>query len=114
MLETPGVYKIQIKQGVTLLLPMTWSAGGVLVNLTGFAAKMQVQDDTGAILVTLTNGSGITLGGIAGTILLTIDASVTATFPVAEYAYDLRLTDSLGVVGYLIEGVFAVQGRVTT
>ena len=60
----------------------------------------------------LTNGSGITLGGAAGTVDITISAAVTADFEPSRYAYDFVL-DSGTVVTRLLEGKFVVTAGVT-
>ncbi len=60
----------------------------------------------------LTNGNGITLGGAAGTVDITISAAVTADFEPSRYVYDFVL-DSGTVVTRLLEGKFIVTAGVT-
>ena len=66
---------------------------GVAVNLTGYAAKLGVKrehSDADEVL-TLTESSGLTLGGSAGTIDILITAAQTALLS-GEYIYSLTLT----------------------
>jgi hypothetical protein len=63
-------------------------------------------------IISLTNGSGITLGGAAGTIQLSISAVTTAALTAGTYVYDLELTYA-GTVTRLLEGQFVVTPEVT-
>ena len=63
-------------------------------------------------VISLTNGSGITLGGAAGTIALLVSASTMAGISAGTYVYDLEL-DSGTVVTRLMQGKFTVQAEVT-
>lgn len=62
---------------------------------------------------TSTLNSGITLGGVAGTVVITIDAAYTADLTSGNYVYDLELTSSNGTVTRLLEGQFIVTPEVT-
>ena len=76
------------------------------VDLTGYTATMQFRpynNDTAPLYYDAS--SNITLGGIAGTISLTIPASVTGTFTWPSALYDLLLTDSSGNVYPLLTGI---------
>lgn len=110
-----GLYDITCEQGATFNLVLTWrNPDQSPIDVTGYTAKMQVRTSKSAesAVLTLTDGDGITLGGVDGTITLT--ASATATGDIAEgtYVYDLEL-DSGSVVTRLIEGAFVVSGQVT-
>jgi hypothetical protein len=63
---------------------------------------------------TSTLNAGITLGGAAGTIVVTIDADYTSDLIDGSYVYDLELTSSSGTVTRLLEGQFVVTPEVTT
>lgn len=63
---------------------------------------------------TSTLNAGITLGGTAGTIVITIDADYTSALNDGTYVYDLELTSSSGTVTRLLEGQFVVTPEVTT
>jgi hypothetical protein len=110
----PGTYNITCPQGATFDRTLTITNGGTAMNLTGYTAAMQVREAAGAAtaLISLTNGSGLTLGGTAGTIGITIAATATAGVASGSYSYDLEL-NSGGTITRLLEGSFNVTGNVT-
>ncbi len=111
----PGTYDLLCPQGVTFDKTFTYSVGGTAVDLTGYTAGLQVRSGADAtdVLVSLsTGGSGIVLGGTAGTIAATISAAVTDTLEPGSYAWDLELYAS-GTVTRLLQGAFNVTGGVT-
>lgn len=117
-MQTPGVLDLKCYQGATFDYSLTWSTGGSAVNLSGYSARMQVRDtyDSGTAIVSLTSGTGITLGGTAGTILLELSATATAALdgtPNTQYVYDLELVSGAGYVTRLVEGRFYVYPEVT-
>jgi hypothetical protein len=110
----PGRYNITAYQGATYDMNLTWRIGGTAVNLTNYTAAMQVRttpDATNAIL-SLTNGSGITLGGTAGTIDITISSTTMGAATAGQYVYDLEL-NSGSAVTRLLQGTFQIQAEVT-
>jgi hypothetical protein len=110
----PATYNITAYQGATYDLDMTWRIGGTAVNLTGYTAALQVKENASstASVLSLTNGSGITLGGTAGTIGISVSASTMGSATPGNYVYDLEL-NSGGQVTRLIQGGFAIQAEVT-
>lgn len=110
----PGTYNITCPQGATWDKTFTVNVGGTPLNLTGYTAAMQVRESVGstATLVSLTNGSGITLGGTAGTIGVTISSTASAAISAGSYSYDLEL-NSGSTITRLLEGAFNVTGNVT-
>jgi tRNA threonylcarbamoyladenosine modification (KEOPS) complex Pcc1 subunit len=68
---------------------------------------------TSTIVELTTENSRIALGGTAGTITLTIPATVTANLTAGLYVYDLELVSGSNVVSRLIEGNFKVKAEVT-
>jgi hypothetical protein len=110
----PAIYNITAYQGATYSLNMTWAIGGTAVNLTNYTAAMQVRENAQATatILSLTNGSGITLGGTAGTIGIGVSASTMGSATPGNYVYDLEL-NSGGEVTRLIQGAFAIQAEVT-
>ena len=111
-----GNYDILCEQGATFNLVLTWrNPDQSPIDVTGYTAKMQVRvskSDSTAVL-TLQTGSGITLGGTAGTITLNASATATNSLDAGTFVYDLELTSSNGTVTRLIEGSFTVSGQVT-
>ena len=72
-----GKYDITIEQGAGFELPLSYTADGDLVDLTGSRARLQMREKVGSsvVLVELTTeNDGITLGGVDGTITLTMTA----------------------------------------
>jgi hypothetical protein len=111
---TPASYNITAYQGATFDLTLTWTIGGTAVNLSTYSARMKVKSAplSTESVISLTNGSGITLGGAAGTIALLVSASSMAGISAGTYVYDLEL-DSGTVVTRLMQGKFTVEAEVT-
>lgn len=112
---TPGDYDITCYQGADYDQSFTVSQGGTALNWTGFTARMQVREaaDSTAYLLNLVNGSGITLGGTSGTILVNISNAQSAAVNAGSYAYDLELISASSVVTRILQGAFNVIGQVT-
>jgi hypothetical protein len=110
----PGTYNIVCPQGATFDRTFTILVNNAPLNLTSYTAAMQVRESarSGTALISLTNGSGITLGGTAGTIGVVISHTASAAIASGAYSYDLEI-DSGGVVTRLLEGSFVVTGNVT-
>ena len=111
----PGVYSITVWQGADYDKTFTVTQNGTALNWTGYSARMQVRNssDATATLLSLTSGSGIVLGGTAGTIAVTITSTQSAAIPAGSYAYDLELVSSGNLVTRLLQGAFTVSGNVT-
>ena len=117
-MQTPGKLNLNCYQGATFDYEMTWTAAGSAVDLTNYSARMEVRPsyDSSNVIVSLASGSGITLGGTAGTINLLLTASETAELdgtPSTQFLYDLELESSSGEVTRLIEGNFFIYPEVT-
>lgn len=123
-MQAPGTLNLTMYQGASWDYQLTWTttSGTVTspVNLTGYSARMQVRDGHNAdsTILSLTSGSGITLGGTAGTIYLEASATTTAgvaasASPNTVYVYDLELISGAGYVTRLVEGNFYVDPEVT-
>lgn len=111
----PGTYNITCPQGATFDKTFSIALDGSPKDLTGFSAAMQVREtfDSSATVVSLTNGSGITLGGVLGTINVIVSSSATSAIPAGYYSYDLEITSGAGVRDRLLEGKFIVTPEVT-
>lgn len=111
----PGNYNFTAPQGQTFSETVTWTVAGTPVNLTGYTARMQVRPnvDSSEKYVDISSTSGITLGGAAGTVALTVSATTMATVPAGKHVYDLELVSSGGVVTRLLAGYFRVTPEVT-
>jgi hypothetical protein len=111
-----STYDIAAEQGTNYAATLTYAnSAGTPINITGYSARMQVRRSAGSsnAVLTLTNASGITLGGAAGTVAIAISAAALAVVDAGNYRYDLELVSGAGVVTKLISGDFIVTGEVT-
>lgn len=113
-MQAPATLNLTCYQGATFDYLLTWKTNGTAVDLTNYSARMQVRDtyEGATAIFNLTSGTGITLGGTAGTIFLEIDAASTAGAADGQYAYDLELVYN-GNVTRLVEGTFIIDPEVT-
>lgn len=113
-----GIYNITIEQGADFSLPLTWRDGSnTIVNVTGYSARMQIResyesDDTIVSLSSAVDG-GITLGGAAGTIVVSIPAAITSKMPYTSAVYDLEMVSVTGAVTRLVQGDVYISREVT-
>ncbi len=114
-MQAPATLNLVCYQGASFDYALTWRTNGTAVNLTGYSARMQVREsyDAGTAVVSITSGTGITLGGTAGSIILELTPTTTAGVPSGQYVYDLELQTSGGYVTRLLEGNFTVDPEVT-
>lgn len=85
-------------------------SNGTAINLTGFSAELAIKKsaEVSEKLLSLTSGSGITLGGVAGTIAISItDAQINSLKP-KNLTYYFTLTSG-SVTTRWIEGTFEVK-----
>jgi hypothetical protein len=112
-------HNITVDQGATFSLVVTWkNPNGTPIDLTGYTARMQARakyDSPNPPLFSLTStpAAGLVLGGVAGTVTITIDAATTAGLVPGQYVYDLEVVSSGGIVTRLIEGRCIVSPEVT-
>lgn len=117
-MQEPARYDMTIFQGADFERVLTWSLGepSVLVNLTGYSARMQLRTYTESadVVLELTTANGrISLGGAAGTIELNLGATETEALAANQYAYDLEVVSPSGFVTRLLEGFVNVDPEVT-
>lgn len=117
----PDHYNFVVRQGATWRTVLTLYQGsshGHVVDLTGWTARLEVKDggQSGAYspvsstpLLTLTNGSGITLGGTAGTITILQTATQTAAYDWAAGDYRLTLGPAGGDTDVYLYGSVKVE-----
>jgi hypothetical protein len=120
-----GNYPLCINQGATYERTFIWTAGtccgqGTVgatplpVDLTGYTAELQIRSYNIPTAQLLYDASAdIVLGGVNGTIQLTIDAADTTNFTWFSGYYDLKLTDSSGVATRLLQGTVTVSSEVS-
>jgi hypothetical protein len=117
-----GKYSLLIEQGSTLNLSLAYKdSGSNPINLTNYSAKMQVKntyaDSATTTYFTLSSsldsdGTGITLGGVSGTIGIFISAVSTSAANFDTAYYDLEITSG-SIVTRLIEGTVKLSKEVT-
>lgn len=113
---TAGIYNFTIDQGSNWDLNVVYKdSAGVVINLTGYTAAMQLRQnynsDTAALTLNTSNG-GIVITGAQGKLVLSATAVQTAALDAGFYVYDLEISLG-GVVTRLIQGQITVAGEVT-
>lgn len=112
-MQAPGSLDLTIYQGATYTQTLTWKIDGDPVDLTTYTARMQARTTYDAPpTLNLATGSGITLGGAAGTITISITAANTATLPAGRYLYDLEMVNG-STVTRLLAGRLTISPEVT-
>ena len=110
-----GVYNLTIEQAATFQLVATWKdPSDNPINVTGYTAAMDVRAADGTLVVDVGASGTLALGGTAGTVTITIPATVTDDLPAGNHHYDLYLTSSGGVVTRLLTGRADVVERITS
>lgn len=111
-----GIYNFTLDQGSTFNLVVVYKdADGQPINLTGYAAALQVRkafDSAAAVLSLNTTNSGIAITGAEGKLSIAATATQTAAIPGGDYVYDLEVSSG-GVVTRLIQGIVHVSPEVT-
>jgi Na+/serine symporter len=115
-------YTLEVQQGATKTFVATMNQPGTStpVNLTSYTAAMKIRPswDSATVSLSLTNGSGITLGGALGTITVTLTAAQTAALGGtivrnAAYVYDLEVTSAGGEVTKVARGTCLIYPEAT-
>ena len=109
----PGIYNIIAYRNDTLQLTFTLlDSAGAPISLATADVKIQVRTKPdGEVLLTMTEGDGITVGG-AGNNVVTI-AKICDITGCGSYYYDLQATFASGVVSTYVRGAFIVQKDIT-
>jgi hypothetical protein len=104
---------LTLSDGETVAEQLTLSAGGSPIDLTGYSVKMQIAFPTPLLLNT--GNGGITLPDpTAGVAQINIADTVSATFPVGSFPYDLWTISPANVAARIIGGLFVVLQSITT
>lgn len=106
-------FDLEIEQGEDYSIVFTYKIDGVAVDLTSYTAALKAKvnyDDTAAV-ISLANGSGLTLGGVAGTITVAIAGTSTAGYSFDEAFYDLKITSGSSVSSYVAWGMVTLKKR---
>ena len=113
-----GKLNLTIEQGATFNPVLTYTddqVPPVAIDLSGYDARMHIRAAKGdaTTLDELSVGSGITLGGVAGTIALLITDTDTAAYTWTKAVYDLEIISAGGIVTRLLQGAVIVTPEVT-
>ena len=113
--SSAALYNIKCLQNETFQRTLTYKdSNGVAIDLSGYTAALQVRRDYNtAPVISLTESAGLTLGGAAGTIVITIAPTATAALEANTHLYDLVLTTGAGVKTRILEGKFDVVQGIT-
>lgn len=108
-------YNLVCDQATTFNFQFTINNNNVLLDLTGYTGTMTVRPFVGATSTTVvasTANGRMVLGGAAGSVTITLSATITGAIGSGRYAYDLVLDSGATITRYL-EGKFIVTGAVT-
>lgn len=78
-----------------------------LINYTGAAQMRKHYTSSNA------TSFSVALGGVDGTVTLSLTANATANLIAGRYVYDVELTSNTGVVSRVLEGIVTVTPNVT-
>jgi hypothetical protein len=117
-----GKYSFTVEQGTTYQFDIVYrDSTESIVDLSGYSAKMQIRPDfadfTDESYITLSSsldsdGSGLILDGVSGSITVLMSATKTTDFNFDEGLYDLEIYSG-NVVTRLLEGKVKVRREVT-
>lgn len=110
----PGKYNFTMYQGATLGKQIIIKEAGVVRNITGFTARMQIRDKyTGALIVDMTTAnSKLVVTGASGRIDMVLSAVETMTFNFSIGLYDLEIINGTNVERVL-QGEITLSKNVT-
>lgn len=107
----PATLDIQIWKGDTWSQTFTLTSNSTPINLSGSTPKIEIRKGCGGtLMLTLTSGNGITIGGTNNNVL-TISKAIT--IDKGNYHWDLQVTFSGGSVKTYLTGDFIVYDDVT-
>lgn len=110
--DPAGEYNFVLRQGDTFTRGIALTTSGTPVNLTNSSAVFTIAEQSGgSAVLTLTVGSGITMGGTAGTISMTATATQTTNLDAGVYTHDFVLLQG-ATVTTLFAGNVTVLGQV--
>lgn len=115
-MTTPATYNIVTYQGDDDSFILTYSNGGIIADLTGYSAKMDVRSSRNATdtVASFSSGAGtITIDPTYGKITVPFSNTITAALSPADYVYDLQITSATGAVTTIVSGLFSVMQEVT-
>lgn len=102
---------IIIDQGTTFstIINLT-DDNGDPIDLTGYTGDSEMRKHYSSSNST---SFGVTLGGVDGTVVLTLSANQTSNLTPGRYVYDVEVTSGANVVSRIVEGIVTVTPEVT-
>ena len=112
------IYNITINQYASYRLYYTWKTGGEVqtpINNTGYKVLMQVRPnvDSPAIFEATTTKGKFVLGGLSGTVTLTMSDEDTGKLKPVNGIYDILMISPTNFVSRIMEGSFTVRPGVS-
>lgn len=114
---TAGTHDITIEIGASFEMTAIYKIAGVVQDITGWDARMQVrqrQKSTSALLDWDVAGGEITIDGANGAVIISVDAVSAGATTLPPYGvYDLEIESPAGKVVRLLQGDVDFSGEVT-
>jgi len=108
-------YNTEIEQGADWFVNFQWKdSTGAPINVTGYTAALQIRTSPLAktTVLSLTNGSGITITAATGLFAIHATAAQTTAITNGTYSYDMEINNG-GIITRLVEGIIRVSPQVT-
>lgn len=104
----PAAKVLKINRGATFTDTITLKQNGTPVNLTGATAALTMRPRySRKVLAALTDVSGLTLGGVLGTIVIVIDLAATTLFVPNDFPadYSMRIVFPDTTADMILDGI---------
>ena len=113
--DKTNILDLIIEQGATFYRKIAMTdSDGVVVDLTGASASMQIRADYGGeIIADSTSNITLTITEASGFIEVTIAPTVTAAISYREGKYDVEVTYASGTVERILQGDVVICREVT-
>ncbi len=107
-------YDLTLPEGEDLAFTVTvYDSTGALVDLTSYTAKMQFKpNNLGTAVISLSETSGLTLGGVAGTIAVLVPAATTLALEITEGVYDIQINSGTALT-IVLGGAWIVERAIS-
>ena len=112
---TPGRFNFVCPQGATFQPVLIYKSDNTPVDLDGYTSRLQVREsfESQDLILSLSEGNGITTGASAGSIAIFVSAEDTSQLISGDHIYDLEIESAEGIVYRLLQGRFNITPEVT-
>jgi hypothetical protein len=110
------VVDLSVDQGDLFRYTVNVTIDGVVVNLTGWTAHLEVRGDrrlSAPLLYSVSSPGVLTVLGSAAQIQMDVPSAVTKLWTWDEGQYDLTLTDPIGEKYRVLQGAIRINHTVT-